>query len=84
MIDCGCDECEHKEPGTDAMLYMGPDATWLLIVANIRDGRYEDIQAWIDQRQHANQAAFDATERRVRKALAMAWYRVQQFQAARA
>ncbi len=70
---------EHaRHPGTEAVLYAGPDAVLLMILAAIRDGRYEDIHAYADEAQHAIHARFDAVQRHARRTLApavRAWQR---------
>jgi hypothetical protein len=76
---CRCDEHKYgQRPGTDAVLYTGPDAVMLLIHGAIRDGRYEDVHAYADEAQHAIAARFDAVERRYQRTLApaiRAWQR---------
>lgn len=77
--ECRCDEHKYGQlPGTEAVLYAGPDAVALYINAAIRDGRYEDVPAYADQAQHSIHASFDAAERRFRRALGpavQAWHR---------
>jgi hypothetical protein len=76
---CRCPEHKYgHRPGTDAVLYSGPDAVMLLTHAAIRDGRYEDIGADFDAVQHRAHARFDASERRTARTLApaiRAWQR---------
>jgi hypothetical protein len=75
---CRCPEHKYgRRPGTDAVLYSGPDAVMLLTHAAIRDGRYEDIGADFDEVQHSIHASFDASERRFARALAPVWRAVQ-------
>lgn len=81
---CRCDNHKYgQRPGCDAVLYSGPDAVLLMINAAIRDGRYEDIHAWLDQKRHDDHAKLDAAERQTRRTLAPAIRAWQRFNAAR-
>lgn len=82
---CRCDQHKYgQRPGTDAVLYAGPDAVTLTINSAIRDGRYEDIGADFDAVQHRAHAGFDASMRRIRRTLEPAVRADQRFQAAQA
>ena len=74
---CRCDAHKYgRNPGTDAVLYAGPDAVMLMVNAAIRDGRYDDIGADIDARQHSIHADFDAVGRRFGRKLAPVWQQI--------
>ena len=68
---CRCDEHKYRHrPGADAVLYAGPDLVYLMERAAIRDGRYEDAEAFaarVTLRAHAD---FDAAGLHVRQTLA--------------
>jgi hypothetical protein len=70
---CRCDEHKYgQNPGTDAMLYVGPDAVHLMINSAIRDGRYEDLRADYARKLHGVHADFDAAGHHARRTLAPA------------
>ena len=69
---CRCPECEKlnaSAPGTEAVLYPGPDAAWLSERAAIRDGRHVDAMAYADEAELSIAASFDAASRHVRRTL---------------
>jgi hypothetical protein len=43
---CRCDECTRHCPGTGVVLYAGPDAVSMLTGRALRDGWYEDVEAY--------------------------------------
>ena len=68
---CKCDGCRYGNvPGADAVLYTGPDAMWLLWRAAIRDGRYDDIDAYAeDVAPYLIHAPAIATARRIHRSI---------------
>ena len=67
---CRCDDCKYgQRPGADAVLYTGADAVYLLERAAIRDGRYEDAQAFGTKVHLGRMADFDAHHEHVRQTL---------------
>ena len=71
---CRCDEHKYgHRPGTDAVLYAGPDAMALVERAAIRDGRYEDALAYADHIAAELHAKCEAAAFSTRRTLEPAW-----------
>ena len=67
---CRCDEHKYgQRPGTDAILYAGQDVVYLMERAAIRDGRYEDAEAFGARVHRGRLADFDAHFEHVRQTL---------------
>ena len=83
LARCRCPSCKYgRAPGTDAVLYARPDAVWLLERAAIRDGRYEDSEAFGARVHYRVLADFDAAAERCRAKLGRAWEQITQMRAA--
>lgn len=66
--ECRCDQCKYTStPGTDAVLYTGPDTVRISIRAAVRDGRYEDIPAYCDAAVARAHLSLNDTARRIRR-----------------
>jgi hypothetical protein len=64
---CGCDECQ-RDPGASVVTYAETDSVDLLWQAAIRDGRYEDIDAYAEETAVANiHGPAMATTRRIHR-----------------
>lgn len=61
---CRCDEHKYgQRPGAGVVLYAGPDVVETSWLAALRDGRYEDIDAYADLAEMRIEAEFEAHER---------------------
>lgn len=66
--ECRCDQCKYGHaPGTDPVLYTGPDSVRIMIRSAVRDGRYEDIPAYADAAVARAHLALNDAARRIRR-----------------
>jgi hypothetical protein len=75
---CRCDGCKYgHNPGSDAVLYSGYDVMYLLERAAIRDGRYEDAEAFGARVHRGRMAEFDALREGFDRRFARAWHLIE-------
>ena len=80
--DCRCDEHKYGHtPGTDAVLYSGPDVVHLLERAAIRDGRYVDAHAYANHALALLHAKCEAADMQTRLTLEPMWRALNQLAA---
>jgi hypothetical protein len=80
---CRCDYHKYGQPpGTDAVLYAGPDVVHLLERAAIRDGRYVDARAYANHVLATLHAKCEAADLQTRLTLEPAWQALQRWRQA--